>query len=151
MTGKVCKQCGAPDARFPGPRCFRCHKARRRAMSAVEHGRRVTATYDLPAGGYDALLIAQGGRCAICWAKPRRRRLAVDHDHQTGEVRGLLCDRCNRRLLGLWNLAALRRAVAYLTQPPAREILGWHLEKEDSMTARTATHTQATTKDVDHG
>jgi len=47
---------------------------------------------------YEALLDAQGGGCAICGAKPKTRRLHVDHDHATGKVRGLLCHRCNRAL-----------------------------------------------------
>ncbi|WP_431818631.1 endonuclease VII domain-containing protein [Gordonia jacobaea] len=124
MTAKLkaCKECGAPDARFPGPRCYRHHRARMAARSTQEHRRRVEGTYDLPAGAYDALLVAQGGRCAICWAKPRGRRLAVDHDHETGRVRGLLCEPCNHRLLGRWSLTSLRRAVAYLMRPPAADV-----------------------------
>src|SRR5665213_2377334 len=53
---------------------------------------------------YDAMLAAQGGFCAIC-KRPETsiyrgtiKRLAIDHDHQTGRVRGLLCARCNLRL-----------------------------------------------------
>jgi hypothetical protein len=47
---------------------------------------------------YGRLLEAQGGGCALCNAKPKTRRLHVDHDHATGAVRGLLCHRCNRAL-----------------------------------------------------
>jgi hypothetical protein len=47
---------------------------------------------------YARMLEAQGGGCAICGAKPKTRRLHVDHDHATGKVRGLLCHRCNRAL-----------------------------------------------------
>lgn len=81
--------------------------------------------YGLEPGEYDVLLAAQGGRCAICGNRPGRKRLAVDHDHQTGEVRGLLCERDNHRLLGgaKDSLSILRRAVAYLEQPPARAAL----------------------------
>lgn len=51
--------------------------------------------YGLTLNDYDAMLKAQGGGCAGCKQKPRGRRLAVDHDHATGHVRGLLCTRCN--------------------------------------------------------
>ena len=61
---------------------------------------------------YARLLEAQGGGCAICGAKPKTRRLHVDHDHKTGKVRGLLCHRCNRALPSwvdeLWLVAAQR-------------------------------------------
>jgi len=45
---------------------------------------------------YEAMLADQGGRCRICGRLPRNgSSLHVDHDHETGEVRGLLCFRCN--------------------------------------------------------
>lgn len=47
---------------------------------------------------YAALLALQGGHCALCPNTPKTRRLAVDHDHRTGRVRGLLCFRCNHFL-----------------------------------------------------
>jgi hypothetical protein len=50
--------------------------------------------YGITIEDYDAMFAAQGGRCAICSARPTRR-LAVDHDHKTGAVRALLCHRCN--------------------------------------------------------
>lgn len=53
--------------------------------------------YGLTVQDYDDLLEAQGGGCAVCGVEKGHagNRLAVDHDHSTGEVRGLLCDRCN--------------------------------------------------------
>jgi len=48
--------------------------------------------YGMVPGQYAAMLKAQGGRCAIC---DRCRKLSVDHCHQTGAVRGLLCQPCN--------------------------------------------------------
>ncbi len=47
---------------------------------------------------YDAMARVQGGVCAICGRPPKTRRLAIDHDHATMRVRGLLCHRCNRAL-----------------------------------------------------
>ena len=71
---------------------------------------------------YVDLLLLQGGGCAICGGKPRTERLAVDHDHKTNEIRGLLCSQCNNELLkGVRHSARLAsRAAIYLTAPPAR-------------------------------
>lgn len=49
-------------------------------------------------GGYAAQLEKQGFGCAICGARPKVRRLNIDHEHGSGMVRGLLCARCNRGL-----------------------------------------------------
>lgn len=71
-------------------------------------------TYGLTLATYDELVASQGSRCAICH---RAATLVVDHDHETGALRGLLCHRCNRAL-GLLgdNAAVLASAVAYLAQ-----------------------------------
>lgn len=66
---------------------------------------------------YADLLELQGGRCAICRRWPGKRRLAVDHCHATGTVRGLLCMRCNAGL-GLFrdDFEAMQAAADYLIQ-----------------------------------
>jgi len=69
-----------------------------------------------------ALMKAQGSRCAICH-KPHSKRgrgLCLDHDHESGQPRGFLCDGCNTGL-GFFqdNPKLLRRAIAYLKCPPA--------------------------------
>lgn len=73
------------------------------------------AKYGLTLDDYNVLLDAQDGQCAICPAKPSNRVLAVDHCHETGRVRALLCGACN---LGLGNFRdnpeRLRRAAEYL-------------------------------------
>jgi Recombination endonuclease VII len=65
---------------------------------------------------YAALLQQQNGVCAICLRPPTTRvSLSVDHDHESGHVRGLLCGFCNRRLLIARNTAeVLSRAADYL-------------------------------------
>lgn len=79
--------------------------------------------YGLTPEEYQKLLIGQGGVCAICGQEETAtikgvvRRLAVDHDHQTDEVRGLLCYMCNSALGHFGdNPDLLRRALNYLTR-----------------------------------
>lgn len=64
---------------------------------------------------YLEMLDKQGGVCAICKRKETGKYLAVDHDHETGVIRGLLCQKCNTGL-GLLSdtLSMLERAVKYL-------------------------------------
>lgn len=64
---------------------------------------------------YDRRLNEQGGGCAICGVFPAERALAVDHDHNTGEVRGLLCFSCNTALGAFHDsVALLEAAIDYL-------------------------------------
>lgn len=65
------------------------------------------------------MLTAQGGGCAICGAKPKTRRLHVDHDHASGAVRGLLCHRCNRALPTWVTERWLFKAAAYIGRTAA--------------------------------
>lgn len=69
---------------------------------------------------YDRMLEEQSGVCKIC-KKPetsvyrdRVRQLAVDHDHATGEIRGLLCMMCNTRLGHFNNLELIGSLMSYL-------------------------------------
>lgn len=76
------------------------------------------ARYGITDEQYQQKLQEQEGVCAICGAdKPGRNHenMHVDHNHSTGEVRGLLCDLCNRGL-GYFkdNNQLLRKAAAYL-------------------------------------
>lgn len=68
---------------------------------------------------YDSMLLEQNSGCAICGRVPRNgeNSLVVDHDHETGVVRGLLCGKCNTSL-GTFgdNIAGLERVLAYLKQ-----------------------------------
>lgn len=55
--------------------------------------------YDLTLDRYAEMLASQGGACAVCRSTPKPgTSLCVDHNHQTGEVRELLCVRCNRQV-----------------------------------------------------
>ena len=65
---------------------------------------------------YDVMLQGQGGLCALCGRSERAlaKRLAVDHDHDTGAVRGLLCGPCNVVLGYIENTEWYPKALAYL-------------------------------------
>ncbi len=56
------------------------------------------ARYGITIEDYSQLLGSQGGGCAICGTTPTNKRLAVDHCHNTGKIRGLLCMTCNMQL-----------------------------------------------------
>lgn len=57
--------------------------------------------YGISLNEYNLIFIQQNGGCAICEGKPKPgKNLNVDHNHQSGAVRGLLCYRCNRYLVG---------------------------------------------------
>lgn len=128
---RVCKDCppGQPRPRpapHPGPRCATHWRAVQRARKVAVHEQRVQATYGLRPGDYDRMYRYQGGVCWICRrATGRSKRLAVDHNHITGEFRGLLCGRCNHDVIGHLreDPDALHRAIWYLLDPPARRAL----------------------------
>jgi hypothetical protein len=72
---------------------------------------------------YLVLLEAQGGVCAICGNSEQKRQLAIDHDHETGEIRGLLCDRCNPMLgYAQDDIAVLEAAIAYLKKHAIEQV-----------------------------
>lgn len=128
----VCVDCAASDspprsprpAPYGGPRSRRCtthHREFRAGCRARQHERHVVRTYGLTDGEYARLLAYQGGKCAIPSCRARgtgKRRLAVDHDHDTGEVRGLLCKTHNYELLGKF-VGDLQAGLDYLADPPA--------------------------------
>jgi Recombination endonuclease VII len=76
----------------------------------------INKKFGLSTEQYDAMLATQNGCCALC---PRsdfpEKRLAVDHDHKTGKIRALLCDRCNRGI-GLLDedITRLQAAIDYI-------------------------------------
>jgi len=70
--------------------------------------------YGLTEAQYDAMLASQGGLCAICRVRPAAH---VDHDHETGRVRSLLCFNCNGALGHMLdNPGWLMAAMEYLEQ-----------------------------------
>lgn len=112
-------------APYPGPRCGTCHRAKVKAQKAAAAENRNQKVYGLAPGEYDRIKEHQGGVCALCLrATGASKRLAVDHDHRTGEARGLLCGPCNRGVLGHAHddPEFFRRCIAYLEDPPAKRL-----------------------------
>jgi hypothetical protein len=104
--------------------CKACFKKWQQSDAGKISSRRahLSAKYNITLQDYDDLLITQNNCCAICGEnvenceKGSGNRLAVDHCHITGKVRGLLCSSCNI-LLGKAkdNISILQSAINYLT------------------------------------
>ena len=97
--------------------------------TTAQYLKHVERTYPISADEYRALYYAQGGKCYVCRvAGGKARRLGVDHDHVTGQVRGLVCtgslnaNTCNR-LIAKYGREQLLRAAAMLSDPPPARII----------------------------
>lgn len=90
------------------------NKPRIQELNRKNHLKR---TFGLTDTEYNAMLVKQHGRCAICGNEPRKRNLHVDHNHLTNEIRGLLCHSCNNGL-GLFrdDPKLLLDAIGYLIE-----------------------------------
>lgn len=129
-----CKECEAesfqtPERRAQGNKRSRVFRKRMKENNPAEAKRReresnLKRNYGFGEEQYNAMLLAHGGVCCICGKPPtkgRGKRLNVDHDHETGRIRGLLCVMCNISLGGFNdNPTLLRKAAEYIesfTQP----------------------------------
>lgn len=112
------------SGRYRQGRCRECnrtytknyHAANRERHSAYDRAYRLRKRFGLSVEEYDRILESQNAGCAICGQScSTGKGLAVDHDHETGRVRGLLCRRCNQGI-GLFadDAEMLRRAGEYL-------------------------------------
>lgn len=124
---KRCPSCGEtkPVSEFPRNRatgdglatyCKPCHNAiAREGKERLYGGERqflLRLRYGIGEAEFREIIDGQGGRCPVCRTRPPEH---VDHDHETGRVRGILCFACNGAL-GQFeeNVQWLARALAYL-------------------------------------
>ena len=88
-----------------------------------KHDALIRRKYGITQQHYDDMLKKQNGGCAICGKteEPDGRRLAIDHCHTTGKVRGILCNNCNNGLGSFGdNIEGITKAIQYLKHSLAR-------------------------------
>lgn len=80
------------------------------------YNKNILRVYGLTREQYNTMALAQNGVCAICGETDKGgKKLNIDHDHNTGQVRGLLCYKCNSGLGSFEdNPRLLNKAVCYL-------------------------------------
>jgi hypothetical protein len=131
---KLCTKCGEekklkcfyPDKRKRfnvTSQCIECMTLTRNSQKSQHRERNLKRNYNITLEIYNKILESQNSRCAICGKeetvviRKNLLNLAVDHDHKTGKVRGLLCGNCNQ-LLGKANdsVELLNNAIKYLNK-----------------------------------
>lgn len=117
---KVMAPCHPDQIHWAKGKCKNCY-SREYMKTRAQTDRRLRRVYGIGIEEYDRLLAAQGCVCAICGEPERQthkgtlKELTVDHDHETGAVRGLLCHRCNSALGQVQdNTEVLYNAMIYL-------------------------------------
>src|SRR3546814_13941249 len=84
--------------------------------------------YGITIEQYDELLKKQGGGCGLCGKTPEEegKSLAVDHNHVTNEIRGVLCSYCNHRIIGRHRDPTLLRRMAEYVESTT----GWFVPRK---------------------
>lgn len=125
-----CKQCKAAMVRDYTQRNGEVVREKARKRNATPKGRLATRKSNLKQSfrmtktQFDQTWREQGKSCAICHTRRERneKAFAVDHDHSTGVIRGILCHRCNRALgLADDNTELLKSAATYLRTHARRQ------------------------------
>ena len=115
--------CGDTECRYKHRlKINRDNKARRKRKPDYKPGH--IKTYGLTLEQYEAMVEYQDHKCKICGIHETEnsldkngnpKRLSIDHDHETGQIRGLLCNPCNTALGSFRdNVESLQRAILYL-------------------------------------
>ena len=104
--------CGHTGPRITKGLCKNCATPR---FKELHRNWYLKNTYGLIPQQYDKMLEWQHGVCAICQKPPRGgKKLHVDHDHVTNRVRCLVCNHCNRILIGPHTTETARRVLQIL-------------------------------------
>ena len=106
--------CGNIDCRYEQRLIWNQNNKARRGKS--HHKQYYVKKYGMTIEEYEQMEKDQNYSCKICGEK-NYKRLGIDHDHTTGQVRGLLCDSCNPALGGFKdNIESLQKAIDYLKE-----------------------------------
>jgi Recombination endonuclease VII len=113
----------------------RWHREHRRLLPEHYRRRELKRRFGISLEEFDDILSQQGGVCALCQGPPRGRwkRFVVDHDHQTGRIRALLCLWCNSALGFAQDSPELLRSMAEYVkqhQPPPSQSSSPHSQKQ---------------------
>lgn len=129
---KICVECNLPKPASEFKYKNRCASCRKKIKTAIQREaqkkyfttpkgqqqllRNRLRKYDISVDQYLSLLEEQEGKCALCRvSEDPKKSLSVDHDHQSGRVRGLLCTQCNAIIERvLKSPGFLTRALDYL-------------------------------------
>ncbi len=93
--------------------------------SSYKRNYSLKSKYGISLQEYNELLHRQDGKCAICYTSipgRGRKNLLVDHNHKTGQIRGLLCHNCNNGIGFLRlddGIDLLNKAIYYLSNTDA--------------------------------
>ncbi len=132
--------------------CYRTDYASKRDKVRWQ---RILRDYGVSQDSYTSMLKAQDGVCAICKQPERAERfkfLAVDHDHRTNAVRGLLCHRCNAGLGNFYDSVALiREAGDYLERHALQSSKLIHHKPPRNHRKLTIAHVQEIWGRYEHG
>lgn len=93
------------------------HNNKEKVTKVIETSR-LKRQYGMTFEKYDEMLSAQNNVCAICGNnETENKKFAIDHDHVTNKIRGLLCHKCNRGLGSFKDdIQILQNAVNYLKE-----------------------------------
>lgn len=105
--GNICKRC----SKARGIKYRETHAIK---LAAQSRSYNLQNRFGITVEDYNKMLESQEGKCKICGGSDKKR-LAVDHNHLTGKVRGLLCSACNKALGGFQDSkSVLKSAIKYL-------------------------------------
>lgn len=110
-----CIRCGEPKDRFQGSRYCRNCRGWTADSKDKNRARELWQKYGITESQYDAMLAMRDGGCWICGSRPKKVRLAVEHDHGPSKrVRGLACHTCNKYRIGVNTVFTARRVLEHL-------------------------------------